>query len=325
MINNYLHIGLFTDCSDEVSKLDLSWQNLKICKVSDNSFKNMIMMLSDDATKDEDYELIEKLIEAESKQGQSMFAFVPINRDIVVTEEIYRMMEKILLIMFPSDFSLKYLFSFRLTEGNKYCLSYHTTFDRSPLWWVAPPDSDIVQYPLRFDVESVDRINNYIKVCWDRLSKIEYLSFATISYMNSFSQRNPQMRYVNLCIALEALTDGMGELTHRISRSCAVINAESRSQGMTIFENVKLFYDIRSKIVHGEKIKMDLSKIFLPLYALVSRTLLELIALNIPTRTELNIIVAQFGFGDKAQLTKDYIKPNFNTDIENLIYRSVKK
>src|SRR5690606_12228216 len=182
----------------------------------------------------------------------------------------------------------------------------------------ACPDDRI----LRLDTSKIDEINEFIKLSWNRIPKLEYLKLGIRTYRNSFNQKFEDMEYLSLCITVESLMDARSEITNQISRTCAVVNWDNEIQGNNIYFNMRKFYTLRSAIVHGGPPR-KLQEYFFKLQALVSRTLVELIALNIPDRRTLCEFVTKTGFGDKSKWDTSYEKPNFNEAVSNAIIDKV--
>jgi hypothetical protein len=155
---------------------------------------------------------------------------------------------------------------------------------------------------------------------------LKYLHLGIDSYLSSFRQYDPAMSYICLCIAMETLSTSRSEVTHKIARTCAVLNASDKVEGSTIEFNVKQFYDLRSTIVHGGNYELSkLVEYYSNLRALISRTFLELICLNIQSKEMLNELISQYGYGDKGKLKSDYRPVAINTSVQDLIKVKVKR
>ena len=177
---------------------------------------------------------------------------------------------------------------------------------------------------LQFEEGETKKVNEFFRVAWSRLEKLTYVKLGVRSYVNSFSQHFLDMKFISLCITLESLTNATTEITHRIARTSAVVNADNVDEGKLIYFNASQFYSLRSAIVHGNDHKY-LREYFFNLQALVSRTLIELITLNILDREKLNELVNESGYGAKTKWIDNYVKEDFNKGVSKLISVKVQK
>ncbi len=253
--------GIFNYASDELLQLDFTWLNIRILKLQSTGFKELINSISTKQSANDNHLLFHDMLSGGFEANPCLFAFIPIDFNTQIEEDTFYLIEKILLIMFPSNFKFEHIVIFKESAKGKYDWSSTDTFKGSSLADVelAPRTTD--KYLLKFDLSHLNSINKFIRLAAQRLSKLDYINFAGTTYITSFSQESPEMRYVNLCMVLESLTSSTTELTHQIRRACAVLNADSKEQGMVIFNNVREFYGIRSKIVHGAKVGRSFSAI----------------------------------------------------------------
>jgi hypothetical protein len=101
------------------------------------------------------------------------------------------------------------------------------------------------------------------------------------AFTNSFRMEDP-FRYVSRVTCLEALLAvGSGELTYQLASRVAWLMKPSDSEARTmIYRDVKNYYNLRSKIVHGDEYKpADLTDYGAQVLALV-RSLFEMIILD---------------------------------------------
>jgi hypothetical protein len=224
--------------------------------------------------------------------------------------------------MFPSDFQLRSLISFNEEDADKFTISHWSDNDPYSQWWIKGNEAGLEDFLLRFSEAETKNVNDFFQMAWRNLRRLSYLQLAVRTYINSFKLKFLDMKIVSLCITLESLTNARTEITFQLARACAVINSESTDEGKTIFHNAKQFYSLRSAIVHGDK-HHRLSEYFFNLQALVSRTLVELVALNISDRDRLMALVNQSGYGDKNKWVKSYEKIFSNKKVLDLSLEKV--
>jgi hypothetical protein len=295
--------------------------NLKIFSLEDAELKKLITSKSyknqqHDWAEDNMREF-EEMVNNNSGYHPYLYAFVPINFSKPVKESIFYLIEQILLVMFPSDFQLRSLISFYEEDTDKFTISHWSDNDPYSQWWIKGNDVGLEDFLLRFSEAETKNVNDFFQMAWRNLRRLSYLQLAVRTYINSFKLKFLDMKIVSLCITLESLTNAKTEITFQLARACAVINAENTDEGKTIFHNAKQFYSLRSAIVHGDK-HHSLSEYFFNLQALVSRTLVELIALNVSDRDRLMALVNQSGYGDKNKWVKNYEKAFSNKNILQL-------
>lgn len=325
-----MRIAVFNNADEEIEKLDLSFLNLKILKVTDNEvsdFKKYIHSISSQPTDTDDTDWGEAnfgyyltLVDTEYGYHEYLYAFVPIEKDKTIDEETFFTLEALLLIMFPSDLYLYTIDNFQFSNGGYRILSHwnfiSAAFPRGNL------NGGYLANHLSFDENKIEEINKFIKNSFGLIKRNTNPFYITIdSYISSYKQRLLDMAFIHLCIGLEALTGADTEIVHQISRTSAVICSDDKPTGWAIYNNVKKFYGLRSKIVHGSEVPQEkLNKYFFKVRALVSRVIIELITLNkkFPEKKLLNEWVIENGFGDKHEV-EGYIKSEFNKTISDLI------
>jgi hypothetical protein len=322
-----LKIAIFDNADDVILQLDFSWLNVRVLKLSDPEFNRFIESISH---KSEGHDWTEDNLDvfAEMKSNEYgahpyLFAFLPIDITKPVDERTFHSIEEMLLIMFPSDFKLTHVVDFDQGDDGKFMGGGWRSYEGATLGWYGPENARRNDYFLKFSMNN--DLNTFFKVGFERIPKLDYLVRASRSYISSFSQQVAEMRYLNLCIALESLTDAQTEVTHRICRTCAVLNAATVEDGDTIYHNANQFYKLRSLIVHGGVAKKGVAPYLFNLQALVSRTLIEVISLNIEDFQELTYKIVQSGFGDKAKFREEYIHANPDEGISKLVKTKVAK
>jgi hypothetical protein len=311
-------IGIFDGASIDILELDFSFLNLKSLKLGTPEFQAYLDEFNDEIGSQTLYTHFQN--DSSSGYRPYLYAFCPIDISKPVKQEVFDDIETIMLIMFPSEVQLVGLVFHTLRESGRYLEEGAYYWDYVSHWYLSEErDAEL----LKLDVRKIEQINLFIRSYFDKKDSLKDFQVAIESYIEAFSQKSPKMAYINFSIALEALVGAESELTYRISRTCAVINASSKSEGRVILKNAKSFYTLRSKIVHGGDKLNYLKEYFFNLRALVSRTLIEILTLNIHDRQTLGNFVNENGFGDKVNYVDDYKKQDFNQRIIDLMLMAV--
>lgn len=237
-----------------------------------------------------------------------LYVLFPISLEKEINTDTYIEIQNLFLIMFPSDFRLHAEVHCQLFDKKYLFPNGNTTW----------PFSGEKENYLSFDESNVVEINEFIRLYFERKDSIKYLRVTIPSYINAIFQDHLHMAFVSLCISLESITDGRSELIYRIRRNCAIINGENRDRSKVVYQNVNKFYALRSTIVHGDEFDWNKVEEYYPkLRALVSRTIIELITLNIKSIDELNTKLTETGFGDRHLLNPNY--KQFKLDIISVV------
>lgn len=326
-------IGVFDGGTDSIIGLDLGFLNLKFHKVHSGAFKSYVdsfhyyYPVSPDLTTLSDFESTffhYLLYDQPGGFHQNMYALAPIDFAKSVDEEIFQLVHTAILIMFPSDFQLTAVIHYHKERNAKYAEQGMTTWGFVSRWHLKG-DHAFDSLLLQIDKTEIANVNAFLKKTFYFISNSRDFDIAINSYIEGFSQRSAKMAYLNYCIALESLVNTReGEITYKICRTGAVINSDNKEDGELIYFNMKQFYVLRSTIVHGSKVNFQ-AEYFFGLQSLVSRTLVELISLEVPNRKALSKFVTENGYGDKAKLKMRYSKETFNKPIINLTLKRVSK
>jgi hypothetical protein len=320
-IPDELVIGVFDGATDDILFLDFEFLNLKQARTDSPEFQQYLESFVDKLGSTFYYSWQH---DGPGGYKPNMYAFFPIDLSTPVNKTVFEELESIILIMLPSEFQLTGLAYYQLEANGKYRESYAHQWDFTSHWYLASGshhDSEL----LRFNPLDAPKMNAFILNYFDKKEMLKDFGVVIGSYIEAFSQKSAKMAYINLCIALEAITKAENEITYRIRRNCAVINANSKNEGRVIFENVKHFYALRSRIVHGAGRLNYLSEYFFKLRALVSRTIIEIMTFDIKSRKELEVLIDENGFGDKENLGKSYFQQKFNAPVMKMILEGVPK
>ena len=313
-----LRYGIYRGATPDLLLLKLGFLNIKVCKFNSQEFEAFVKSLN----RSTQYHLLDEIRDHLDHQNQlqaELYAFIPLRKTTAIPELLFHQIAQVLLILFPSDFKLICIAGLGKENVerdfiNPYYLSYEYIVQR-----LSRPGGDLLSIKTR---GNINHINSFIRRFFSRYADLHYLHLAIDYYYTAFSQMSIYMAYLNYFMALESLNDGTTELTHRISRLAAVINANSKKEGQTIISNFSKFYALRSKIVHGSDLSTSGPKVklyYYPVQSLVSRTLIELIEQNFESKESMNKTVVESGFGDKKKLNKGYRNHSLNAEVSKRI------
>jgi len=89
-----------------------------------------------------------------------------------------------------------------------------------------------------------------------RTNRSEALNLGLRRFNLAYTRVRPEDRLLDLMIAFESLfIEDHGELRYRLSIRTAALLGKSADDRIKIFEDMKRAYDIRSKVVHGERLE----------------------------------------------------------------------
>lgn len=318
MINETLPIGIFRGAEEDILELNLRSINLKLYNLNSEEFYRVIKKFHP-GDPDHITSGMEHFFGTDRVIRDEFYACVPIKKDIPFLNNVYENLEAVLLLMFPSNFRfVGTVVLYSPNEKQKYDNVYFNTVGNYNLLPFTEPNECF----LTTGNGNIKDINAFIKLFFNRYQQLPYLNIAMESYIESFKHLNSKMSYVNLFMALDSLIDSTSELVHRTSRLLAVVNADTVECGETIYKNFSNFYKLRSGIVHGGAVKRQ-QDYYLNVQALVSRTIIELIQLNFPTKPIMNSEVIKSGYSDKPKLNKRYKYYHLNTTTEYKILEQV--
>lgn len=322
-------IGVFINASKDFEKLDLSFIGLRILKLESKEFRQWLLETQPDdppnaheSWKDRNHKMI---IEQKDSRGGNPWMYVVLPTNIMASNRTYSYtsLEAVLLIMFPCDFRLKaeVFFDQEKTEDGSFKadLSYLSSYDLNfHSDFLTRQEKD--QYSLlRFDEIKLKEINSFLKLAYPKYGdSLHYLHMSITAYIAGFKQNWVSMAFVSFVISLEAiLIREHKEIGKRLRQYLSKINGETPTQKSRLKKNITLLYELRSNIVHGDHHVGSFHALF-QLQALVSRTLIELIALNFKDKKKLQAFVKQ-----DLPKPKAYIKPQFNETSIEMIYEKI--
>lgn len=306
---------IFSGADDSFLKLDLSFLNLRILNTNSKEFMGIIeSMIPPDHGKDfikhEQDRYIKWNLDYSNLHHSPTHAVIPIDFSNPVKSEVFHQLQYFLLLMFPSNLRIYSEVTYNRYEetSDKYSRTGHSE-------WKAYISISVKKNTLRIAESEIENVSKFLQLCFDRLPKLRWLSVAFDSYQGSFFHWSKEMVYLSLCISLESLSSSKTEITHQLSRMCAVLNSETKEQGAIVYTNMKRFYNLRSEIVHGSNYDNELvNKYFFPLYYMVSRTIIELVYLNIDSKEKLTDLINEQGYGTRKEFSPESGKYNFNSE-----------
>lgn len=301
------HFAIFSGSWEELDKLDFSSLNLHFFNLQNDEVEKKIKEVEVLAPRIEN---IFKDILKENGDSDKLQILLPIDFTKKVSENDIYFVRNILLLIFPSDITLHYLFNFELNK-NKINYQSYVSFP----FHSTGIDNMYDNYLVYYDGE-LESINFFIPILVERLSKIKYAQSALYSYTSSFFQNFKTMEYLNLCIALESIVSGNTELNYRIRRNTSILLTSEVEFAKNIFKNIGKIYTLRSKIVHSGKYKGEKIYEYLPyLRNVVSRLITEVISHNIENLEELNQILTEKGFGDNKSISENYVHYSLSSSV----------
>lgn len=306
-----IKIPILTGSNFDLTKFDFSFKDLKILDIQSKEFESYIESLAKEH-KDHNLSFVHGLTKHIKPEIEKKYAVVKMTPTKDFKYEEIENVWKILLIIYPSDLQIENIIHYHNEEGF-FQSSYMTSFERRTTG----------EYPgdlLFLASDDITEVNEFIKLVFDRLSIQNYIGFSIENYIASYAASHFHYQYLSLCISLETIIDGHNELAYRIRRNISVLCGQDAFNCDIIFKNVNKLYSLRSSIVHGSKFDYELlHKYIIPLKAIVSRTIIELLIHNIPTNIKLNEIITTLGYGDRAKISAGWkhFKLNISTIVES--------
>ncbi|MEI8274217.1 MAG: hypothetical protein WCG08_16510 [Paludibacter sp.] len=90
------------------------------------------------------------------------------------------------------------------------------------------------------------------------LFKREYIRNSLIYFNLTYSFTDLKAKFLNLMISLECIfNSGKDQISHTISRHIAIILSTNKEEFATYYKQCKKLYNLRSQIVHGQKVLKD--------------------------------------------------------------------
>lgn len=281
----------------DLAKIEFSSLNIKCLNLDSKEFKEAYeeILYEPFCLK---YSALKKQLRKGDSDDHQVFALLQMDLTKEFVNDDFLLCFKILLVMFPSNITIIEIMHFTIIE-NKFI-----DWDYSEVYNLVNYDPSNFLY---FDENSINEINDFIRLFIERMQSMKYIFITIDSYANSFNQENYVMAFLNLCISLESITNGTQELNYRIARNVALLIADRKERALVIFENVKKIYNLRSKIIHGSQFDFDKVRKYLPyLEKVASRMIIELILQGFKDMDELNNSLTFAGFETKKSLSDNY-------------------
>ena len=151
--------------------------------------------------------------------------------------------------------------------------------------------------PFSLNQQELEDLHHFLKKYTLPFS-LNHIQLAFENFELSYEIRNLTIAFLVLMNGLEALLNpGGGEITHRISRNCAVLLGSDVGASRKIYEDVKYLYGLRCAIVHAAK-KVRIEKDELKrLRNCVREALRAMLDINKPKSDALGTL-NEMGFGE---------------------------
>ncbi len=313
----HLRYGIYRGAMPDIELLNLRFLNGRMYSISSPEFATFARNLNR-SSQINFYNEIKSILREHIQPGQELYAFIPVKKSQPIEEKTFHELVQILLILFPSDFHLICIAVMGRQEGERGFKNAHYLTFNYIVQRLSNPGGNHLSLTMDGTIRDINKI---IRLFFHRYDQMEYLSLFIHYYHFSFSHVNILMTYINLFMAFEALSDGTSELTHRLARMSAVINASTNEEGWTIYKNFSKFYKLRSAIVHGsnlQKYERKIKECYFPIQSLLSRTLIELIQQGFESKEQMNNIVVESSFGSKHKLRSGYKNYLINLHVSHL-------
>lgn len=151
--------------------------------------------------------------------------------------------------------------------------------------------------PFSLNKQELEDLHNFLKRFKLPFSRT-YIQLAFENFELSYETSNQSLAFLALINGLEALFNpGVGEISYRISRNCAVLLGSDVEDSRDIFKDVKYLYDLRCAIVHALKqVRIEKDKL-IRLRDYVRRAITTIHDLDKPKDKALKIL-SEMGFGE---------------------------
>lgn len=308
-----IKIPVLSHTAFDLTKFDFSFKDIKILDIQSVEFRDYISSFSKDAVfKDNDFSFFEDLIKTVRYAHEKKYAVIKLNPKQNFNYDDIESVWKLLLIIFPGDIQISNI------------VHYYETEDVGGAYMTQFEEIETGEYPgnlLISDDKDIPEINDFFKNVFDKINQHKtYIGLLIENYLVSFHASHSHYKYLNLCMALESTVHGSEEVSYKLRRNIAVLCGADYYNSEIIHDNIKKLYSLRSKIIHGENFDIAKVESYIPhITALVSRTIIELLAHNISSSEELNNIITGLGYGERAKISKGWkhYKLNISTVVES--------
>lgn len=310
-----IRIPILSGSYFNLTLFNFSFKDISIYDIQSEEFEKYIESLQPDI-KDHNLNLIKHIREQIHFDYDKKYAIIKNNpRQNYNYQDILNVW-RLLLIIYPSDLQIEHIIHY-YDENGFIETSSMSSWDKRISG----------EYPGELLIaleEDVAEVNEFSKLCFDRLNLENYIGIAIENYLTSFNASHFHYQYLTLCIALESIIHGDNELTYRLRRTVAVLCGKDVFNCNIIYENLNKLYKLRSKIIHGEEYSIDKVREYMqPLKAIVSRAIIELLIHNIPTNKELNENITRLAFGDRAKITESW--KSYKLNISTIVHSNWKQ
>jgi hypothetical protein len=296
-----LRIPILTGTAFDLSRFDFSFKDITIFDIESQGFEKYIENLQP-GSKDDNMAFVLQIRKTIFfNDWDKKYAVVNNNPRAHYSYQDIANVWRLLLIIYPSDLQIEHEIEYEIDEG--------VIHNPSMASWNKRMSGGYPGNLLRALEEDVNEVNEFVKSYLDELNAENYISIAIESYLTSFKSSDFKYEYLTLFIALESIVNSNSEVTYRLRRTAAILCGNDSATCDIIYENLRVLYELRSKIIHGEFYNKDkVTEYLQPLKAIVSKTIIELLIHNIPSNETLNKIINRLAFGDRNKIS-DKWKP----------------
>lgn len=308
-------IIVITNTFHDLSKFDFGFIDLQILDIESEEFKQFITELNPKFDT-QNFNFFQSIInDSHDIKDNKRFAVFKRNyKEDYDARNLY-LAYQLLLIIFPSELIIEHSVSFQDEEGFVQRLSMSSR-----------PNNYSYEYDyLYYDEEKLPLINEFIELTFERTKNTSYIGLAIENYINSYSASHLHFQYITFCMALETIVPGPQELSYRLKRAVAILCGKDLNSCRRIFKNIQAIYQVRSKIVHGEKYDLKTIEPYLIyLNSIVSLLIIELLVHNIENNISLNEKITEIGYGNRNILSENWKEFKLNSiAYSKVIYKTL--
>ncbi len=300
-----IKIPVLSSSYSDLSVFDFAFKDIAIYDIQSKAFRDYY---SDLPIKNQFSNAIRIITEGVHHDYEKKYAIVKLNPfDNFQYEELITIW-KFLLLIYPSDLQIEHTITYRI-EGDLHGIHWQTV----PKYATGEYPGDLLYTSDGELPGEIPEINSFAQFCFERLNQDNYIGFCLENYLRSFSASRIHYQFLELCMALEGVLDATTELTYRLQRTAAVLCGRDGGMSQRVSDNIGKIYTLRSKIIHGSTFSIDSVEEYLPvLKAIVSRTIIEMLIHNVPTKKELTSAITRLGFGQGTQISTAYTAFDLN-------------
>lgn len=312
------HIATIGGSLRDLSFIDFSMLGLKIYHINDPKLLDYFSEVSIDdfAQRNHDFVVTNSKHDNDNLYIDSEYLniLVPISINRSPELNIYFDAVNALRLIHPSELAIRNVFHSQI-ESEKIYIGSFATFEHNRIG----DYKDLYKYYFTYPEKYISSTNKFLKIYFERINNLLYVKNALKYYNGAFQLNDKEMAFVSLCICLESIVPSAEQLSFRFRRNLAVLCGEDDVCSRVIYNNAKLLYSYRSKLVHFGMKSSDYRKFdnyFEYALLITSRMLIEMIIHNQPNIETLDEKLNQIGFGERKKISLDYVSFDGNARTE---------